>query len=191
MRRATSMRLFVAAYPPPGAASALLGELDVLTLPPARRTSERQVHLTLVFLGDRRQRDLRDIAESIERSASGIEPFEIACERLFSIPTADQGGPVRLVAAKCDAPAPLLELQRRLAHRLALPGSRSDRFAPHMTLARFLPGAAPGPIDVPIAPVRFEVREIRLVESRLTRDGAVHDVVKVVPLTAGRSANAR
>lgn len=183
MPRARTRRLFVAIYPPADAAEAMLNELDRQPLPPARKTPPAQVHLTLVFLGDRDERNLRAITESIERSASGIGAFRLRSQRLATVPTPEQGGPVRLIAAGCDAPAQLLELQRRLAVRLALPGSRTDRFWPHITLARFQPGAAPGPVDRPMELEPFDVERVQLVESRLSPAGVSHEIIRTVPLS--------
>lgn len=146
-----------------------------------------QVHLTLLFLGRSAIRDLSQIEESIERSASGIPPFELVPDRLIALP---ERGPARVIAAQTPAPAALLELRRRLVRRLASASRRepNDRFVPHLTLARITP-----PSRVTLAPPNedqaaglssgaFPVTSIHLMESRLHPSGAEHNSVAEVRL---------
>src|SRR5690606_37699260 len=117
------LRLFVAIYPPEGGKAGQVGARDWLRAlrkmdPPLanhRQTPPEQVHLTLQFIGDTPEGELDRVIESVERSASGIGPFELKPVRFMTLPP--RGRP-RLVALETDAPAGLLELQRRLAQRL-------------------------------------------------------------------------
>lgn len=171
------MRLFVALYPPPEAAGALLG-----ALPDAARAHKvvpaHQAHLTLFFIGDTHPRDLRAVRESVERAAAGLPAFSLAPTRLITIP---ERGPARLIAAATDAPAPLMELQRRLMQRLVRrPGtSKDNRFTPHITLCRFREGTPPpARVEAPLSLQPFEVREVALVQSVLRTTGPEHTVVQ-------------
>lgn len=176
------LRLFVAVYPPLPLAQQLLEQLARLELPRHRLTPVEQIHLTLQFIGDRAVAELDDVRESAERSAAGLHAFSLKPRRLLTIPPR---GFTRLVACETDAPADLLELQRRLAHRLARnPRERGgDRFLPHLTLCRF---AAPSRlrIDEPIDLPAFRVDRVRLMRSVLRPDRAEHAEVAAFDLPA-------
>ncbi|MBL8758997.1 MAG: RNA 2',3'-cyclic phosphodiesterase [Phycisphaerae bacterium] len=194
--RSGMLRLFVAAYPPVERAEALarFAAGSGVLGPGDRPVRPEQVHLTLVFLGSVRGRDVRNVGESIARSVSGVEAFMLKPERLVLLP---QRGHPRVLAVETDAPAGLLEVQRRLATRLARPkGDRApERFLPHLTLARFDQQAARPDLRSEALPVldaataeAFEVREVRLMSSVLSAvgggggGGARHECVMAVPL---------
>ncbi len=173
-----TLRLFVAVYPPEDAARRMLRLLRKLDLPRHREVPLEQVHMTVQFVGPTPVGDLEAVQESIARSVSGIGPFELRAERLMSLP---RRGRVRLVAAELDRPAGLMEIQRRLAQRLARsPRERpGDRFIPHMTLCRFERGARSQDVDVAAGDeIAFAVSEIRLMKSVLRPQGAEHGVVR-------------
>lgn len=135
-----------------------------------------QVHLTLQFIGAAQPRELPEVMESIERSASGIGRFELMPRRLITLP---ERPPPRLIALETDAPPALLELQRRLARRLArnVRPKAGDRFRPHLTLARFTGSARPVPVDSPVLIEAFAVREVLLMRSLLLPTGAKHEEI--------------
>jgi 2'-5' RNA ligase len=173
-------RLFVGVYPPPLAAAELLRLLDRLDLPPHRATRPDQLHLTLLFIGDRHERDLDEVAESVARSVAGIDPFQLTPTRLVTLP---ERGAARLVAVETDAPPGLLEIQRRLAHRLADPSRRGHgRFTPHLTLCRFAHEQRMERLDRPIAAAPFAVGDVRLMRSVLLPAGAEHRQASVATL---------
>jgi 2'-5' RNA ligase len=171
--RGSSLRLFVAAYPPPETVDALLAAARAIALPEGRFTRAEQVHLTLQFIGDVDERDLPDTLESVERAAAGIGAIAMGPRRLFSLP---DRGPARLLAAEMDAPAPMRELHDRLVRRLARrPRGRDEqRFLPHVTLHRFRQPARIEPIDHPLDLASFPLTEVRVMRSTLHREGAVH-----------------
>ncbi len=175
-RSARALRLFVAVYPPANVAAALQRTADEIALPPHRLVPIEQVHLTLQFIGDVDARDLRSVEESVERSMAGLEAFDVQAVRLISLP---RGGRSRLVAAEMTAPAPLMEMQRRLAMRLARsPRAKSgDRFLPHITLLRFKSEAECG-VDQPVDGEAFAVASVQLMRSNLKATGAVHELVR-------------
>ena len=175
------LRLFVAVYPPERVARALLAELDALSIPEHRITPVEQVHMTLQFIGDTRTKDLERVRESVERSVSGIHSFVLTPIRLLTLP---ERRPARLIAATTDAPAALLEIHRRLAHRLARETRKntSDRFLPHFTLCRFARGTTGARADREIACEPFRVASVSLVKSVLRPGGAAHAEVARFPL---------
>lgn len=197
-RPTANLRLFVAAYPPPDAARAMLLALDAMDLPPHRATPAEQVHLTIHFIGDRPVRDMDHVVESFRRAAGGLEPFTLTPDALIALPS--RGRP-RLIALRTDAPAALLELQRRLAIRFARKSRRdaADRFLPHFTLCRFPEGGATAPNAVrtpAVTPLNtlgepggaagapFEVRRVFLMRSTLSPGGATHHRVEEAALGA-------
>lgn len=182
-----SLRLFVAVYPPVEAAASLVQRLAALDLPPHRQTPPEQCHLTLQFIGDTAPSRLSDVVESMERSAAGLDAFNLTPLRLVSLP---HRGPARLVAAETDCPATLLELQRRLVLRLAhRPRGRvEERFLPHLTLCRFRSPTRIKPIEAPIEAEAFRVGRVVLLESRLLPSGAEHREVASAAL-GDRSAS--
>lgn len=175
------VRLFVAVYPPLGLAREMAARAAAMDLPRHRATPTEQVHLTLQFIGEREPSEVAEVLESVRRSAAGLPAFTLETIRLMNLP---QRGAARLVAAEFSSPAALLEIQRRLAHRLARnPRERSgDRFVPHMTLLRF-GSVAPGVrVDSALALPAFEVREVLVMKSWLRPDRAVHAEVARVAL---------
>jgi 2'-5' RNA ligase len=171
--RGSSLRLFVAAYPPPETIDALLAAARAIELPEGRFMRAEHVHLTLQFIGDVGERELPDTLESVERSTAGIGAIALRPQRLFSLP---DRGPARLLAAEMDAPAPMLELHDRLVRRLARrPRGRDEqRFLPHVTLHRFRQPVRIEAIDRPLDLASFPVTEVRVMRSTLHREGAVH-----------------
>jgi RNA 2',3'-cyclic 3'-phosphodiesterase len=183
-RPASNLRLFVAAYPELDVARQWLERLAGPDLPPSRLTPLHQVHLTLLFIGDTPVRQMDAAIESVERACSGIRAFELTPQRLIALPDEKPGQPARLIAVESDAPASLLELQRRLALRLAgKPRKKPGRpFRPHFTLCRF---ATPAVLDhaLPDAPPQaIPVSTIHLMRSTLTPEGAQHHQVRAFEL---------
>ncbi len=182
------MRLFVAVYPPIELARAWLSRVGAMggsaaALPEHRASPEAQVHLTLRFIGERREQELDEVVESVQRSASGIGVFTLTGLGLITLP---RRGPARLIAIETDTPPPLLELHRRLAVRLARKARKDggDRFTPHVTLARLREESRGYRLAVPLEGEEerrgFEVREIALMRSVLHATGAEHrEVVRV------------
>ncbi len=168
-------------YPPEDAARAMLQLLGGRDLAEHRRTAAEQVHMTVQFIGDTPVGELDRVAESVERSASGLEAFDLTPERLITLP---RRGPPRLVALETDAPPTLLELKRRLAQRLATNARTepADRFLPHFTLCRFARSARPERLGAPAPLEPFRVDRVRLMRSVLRPGGAEHREVAAFPI---------
>ncbi len=194
------LRLFVAIYPPRDVAEQMLRCARLHLHEHAARyegaaaqfVALEQVHLTLHFLGNVSARDLPETIGSIDRAKKGLHAFSLIPGAIIALPPSGRHKP-RLIAIETDAPADLLELQRRLAQRFARPAREKpgDRFLPHMTLARFRwsRGGEPlehpawrGPIEQQPTPAFFDVTEFHLVKSVLRPDGAQHQSVAKWPL---------
>lgn len=185
-RPVANLRLFVAAYPPEAIVRTLVARVEALPLPAYRLTPPAQVHLTLQFVGDTPARALESVIESAERSAAGLRAFELRVLGLVALP---ERGPARLLAARTDEPATLLELHRRLAHRLATNARErpGDRFAPHLTLCRFVSPAAGLVIHEPqdAEVLTWRVEHVLVMRSTLRPEGAEHHVVRTIELEPG------
>jgi 2'-5' RNA ligase len=170
---ARPLRLFVAAYPPPDVARALVDHVAAMPLRSFRVSPAEQVHLTLQFIGDTDLREVDAVQESVQRAASGLPPASVAVSTLISLP---ERGRARLVAAELTPHPTLLELHRRLALRLATNARErsSDRFLPHMTLGRYAGGSGERVQASLPRPLSFEVCEVALVKSVLRPQGAEH-----------------
>ncbi len=179
------MRAFLA-LPLPDAAVVTLERLQQ-EIPVGRLVPGENLHLTLVFLGDRSVAALEDLHFALE--ALRVPAFDL---RLAGLDCFDRTDPEALHIGV--APCPALEaLQARLRATLHGAGVTLDRarFRPHVTLARFNRGLAPeqaarmgrflaarGDFAVPA----FTVRAFCLYESILTKDGPVYEVMAEYPL---------
>lgn len=176
-------RLFVAAYPPLEASENLLQQARAAADLPGRWTAPEQLHLTLLFIGETDARQLASVSESVERACAGLRAFDLSPTRLRTLP---ERGEIRLLAVQTDAPPTLLELQRRLVHRLARPAqrARADTFLPHLTLVRFPHDARVERLDRDLEAQAFRIDRVRLMESRLGQRGASHHEAASFPLEA-------
>lgn len=171
----------MAVYPPAETARSLARAVGAMDAAPHRLTPLEQVHLTLLFIGDTDPEDMAGVIESVERSAAGLGAFELRPLRLATMP---RRGTPRLIAAITDAPGSMLEVQRRLATRLARNARdrRGGRFEPHLTLCRFTPQARPEPMEAPLEVPPFRVEQVMLMRSVLHPSGAQHALVHAVTL---------
>jgi 2'-5' RNA ligase len=113
-----------------------------------------------------------------------VQRFELCPSLLIKLP---QRGAARLIAAEADRPPALMEIQRRLATRLARSARRnpSDRFRPHMTLCRFRSPSSLPRIDEVLKADPFPVDRVRLMKSTLRPEGAQHDELASYLLEGG------
>lgn len=185
------LRLFVAVHPPAEYAAELLsrvadldgcldGGLDGGGERP-KATPIAQVHCTLLFLGDRSQRELPATIRSCQAACAGVAPFRLRPVRLLALPAR---GPKRTVVFECDRSVGLLELHGRLVARLARETQRESKraFLPHITVARWPGSGASACVDEPVSMPDFAVEEVRLMSSVLKPSGAEHRIVATVAL---------
>jgi len=176
------LRLFVAIYPPPEVAAAMVRALQGLRLPRNRPVPESQVHMTVVFLGDRGRGDVEGVVNSMRVAASGEENLTLAPRRFITLP--ERRAP-RLVALEVAAPPSLQAIYTRLVESLAKPNDKPqrERLLPHFTLCRFARDVRAEPIDQPVDIPAFQSRELHLVASTLSEQGASHRTLRTVPLS--------
>lgn len=179
------MRAFVA-IPVPEDIRDRLEDLQA-DLPVGRLADPETFHVTLAFVGEEPVERIEAAHEALEGLSAA--PFAI---RLDGLGTFGGVAPKTLFAAVAPSD-PLDTLQRKVRSLLHGAGIMPDRarFRPHVTLARFRPGAGSGE-DAALArfltrhatfgTAPFPVREVVLYRSHLTGDGAIHEALAEYPL---------
>lgn len=169
-------RLFFACWPDPStrAAMAAAGREAIPT--GGRPVPAQALHVTLVFLGQVAEPALPAVLRAAEGLAAAR--FEIVFDRLEH-----WRKPRVLVALPTVIPGAATRLAQELAGRLedAGFGLEARPWRPHVTLARKVAHADPGP---GLAPVPWPVTGISLVESRSGRTGVRYEVRRQWPLAA-------
>jgi 2'-5' RNA ligase len=180
------LRLFIAATPGREWQERALALASGAAWPVHKLTSLEHLHLTVLFLGDRRSSLVPDIVESIAVAAKGLGPITLEPQRLVALP---EKGPARLVALETDLPSALDELQWRLVQRLVRADRTPNTFRPHFTLLRFsgagvdrttLPPPPPADVIARVGP--FPITELALVRSVLHPLGARHTIEARIPM---------
>lgn len=163
-------RLFVAAWPD-DATIAALSSLPRADERGVRWSRAEQWHVTLRFLG------MSDPSEVIERLSSAAVPPADA----HLGPTIEWLGPQLVVpVAGVDS---LAQAVTRATDDIGEPPR--PRFRGHLTLARTRGNATPSLLGHPFE-ATFAIREVAVVRSDLTADGARYETVATVPtVTAG------
>lgn len=168
-----SERLFVALWPDDTVRAALAEAAHKLAIA-GRATPPRNLHATLVFLGDvdRHQR------ECIERAIDGVDAVSFQC--LLTHAEWQRRSRIAWLAAE-RVPAELSALVTSVQAALEACGHAPERrpYRLHVTLARDVPRA---PRSQAIAPIAWPVRDMSLVSSRQGRGGSEYEVVRRWPL---------
>lgn len=171
-------RVFFALWP----AASLAGELAAVARKAMRECGgkavpERNIHLTLVFIGD----IAREQLALLETAASRVlaEPVSVALDR-FGYWRHNRV----LWAGPAEAPQPLLVLIERLGTALREAGVRFDarKYAPHVTLLRH---ALRPPASLALALPVWQAAEFVLAESARVDGRSAYVPVARWPLTGG------
>lgn len=170
-------RLFFAAWPAPEIQRALgnLGQ-SLQRQCGGKATPARNIHLTLVFLGD----VARDRLARLEALATAVtaQRFSLDVDRV------EYWRHNRIVWAGVGrSPEALPELVQRLESGLSSADFRFDRraYAPHITLLR---NARRAPANATMRTIAWPVSRFALVESVKREKGRAYEVLKEWPLTA-------
>ena len=151
-----------------------------------RPVSSEALHVTLVFLGWRYEREIERVSEVVARAAEGASPARLSPlglvpvpprrPRLFALDLADEDG---RAAALQERLAGALE-EARLHRREQRP------FWAHVTLARVKRGRRAEPLEAePPALDAFEAGALTLYRSTLLPQGARYDPLSRVELGGG------
>lgn len=151
--------------------------------PDARWTRPEGIHLTLKFLGEISDAQVKDVIAALA-TLDRFEKFSVAVKGFGFFPDARRP---RVLWTGLEAPPALAELAERVEECLEKSGFARERrpFRPHLTLARFnIPRPQPAlqvfleRRDDPSLG-RFEVSEFFLFESKLSGGGAPAEYHKV------------
>ncbi|MHC4288786.1 MAG: RNA 2',3'-cyclic phosphodiesterase [Planctomycetota bacterium] len=144
-----------------------------------------QIHLTLKFLGEVRDRLIPQVCDAMMRAVTECEGFDLQIQGLGVF-----GRPARVVWAGCRESEELIKIYTRLEDAFEQIGWDKERrpFAGHLTICRIknaaagrdLAGAVQGYADELLGPV--SVDRVRLYESQLGRCGPEYNAVCTVPL---------
>jgi 2'-5' RNA ligase len=183
------VRLFLAIPLPPDLserASRILPE----ALPALRRVKPENLHITLAFLGHTPEERLGDVVAATREAATVVSPFSMSFDRVGRFP--ERGRPRVVWLGVAEGEASVVELGAGVAAGLR---SRDIRFddrplAPHLTLARVNEDASAAEAktvaaalgDLVIESLRFDVREIAVVQSVLSPKGPRYTPLSTVPL---------
>lgn len=149
---------------------------------PAKWVNPESTHLTLKFLGDMNSDTVTEVLDAIKSGADGIPSFRIQLAGLGVFPNAFR---TQVVWAGLSGNMDRLEqLQRKIEiemEKLGFPREKR-RFSPHLTLARVRNHATHderkrlGDIvtGTPFTGSSIKVDSVNLMESRLTRQGALY-----------------
>ncbi|RDE22648.1 RNA 2',3'-cyclic phosphodiesterase [Motiliproteus coralliicola] len=159
------MRLFTAIEPP----VQLLPQLTKLCqgVPSIRWSDPNQLHLTLVFIGEVPDTQLKPISEALGQIE--FATFELRCRRIGLF----RSGSLWLGVEPCQPLQQLQQKQQRILQRFPSIRIRSRRFLPHWTLGRFRRQQRPDlssyiernqDLDINIPVDRYILKSSRLLE---------------------------
>ena len=154
-----------------------------------RMVPEDQMHVTLVFLGRLKEKELGQASAQLDELGMP-EPFEVTANGLVGLP---KGRSPRVIAAGIEAPGePLGKPDGRLKaiHDQLAAGLVAKRlykretrqFFPHVTIARARGRTRLDLSQIHTEPVKFTAVRITLYNSVLKQGGAVHQALKTVQL---------
>lgn len=170
-------RLFLALDPPPAARAALARWRDGLCAgrDDLRPVPVESLHVTLVFLGYRPEKEIEAIAAAAFDPVSGRAPVELRPvgvralpprrPRLFALDLEDPVGACGALQAAVEAAL--------AAARFHRPEKRP--FWPHITLARAKRDRRAGPLEAAEPPAAFRAAEVVLYRSLLSPRGARYE----------------
>lgn len=171
-----SHRLFVGIRPPPPIRDRLLDTMEGIEA--ARWQDERQLHLTLRFVGEVETPAANDIAAALGHVSA--PPFELGIE---GVGTFDRKGSATAVWARVRPSEALEALRQKVERACETAGIAREtrRFTPHVTLARLNRASGEiGPWLSSFSDLRLDgwpVEDFILYESHLGNEGSYYEPV--------------
>ncbi|MXP25360.1 RNA 2',3'-cyclic phosphodiesterase [Altererythrobacter indicus] len=176
-------RLFIGISPPDWLKSQLIATMDGVE--GARWQNEKQLHLTLRFVGDVDTALADRLAKALEEVCSGCPAFPLAME---GAGTFEKNNQAQMLWAGVSHSPELIALQKRVEQICQMVGLEADTrvFVPHITLARL--NSSSGPVqpfldrNADLSSEVYRVERIILYESHLSQTGSIYKEVKHYPL---------
>jgi 2'-5' RNA ligase len=139
-------------------------------------------HITLKFLGQTPERQIRPIAQLLDDTARQTSPFEIELGELGAFPSLDK--PQVLWVGLNKGPLPLIELSKILEERLLTLGflKEARAFTPHITIGRSKTDRRIKELSLalrstPVVSTTESVRGLTLFQSVLSSQGPRYSVI--------------
>lgn len=145
-------------------------------LPDAKMSRTHDFHVTLKFLGSCDSVKREKVEKELFKASASFKSFQ---SQLTNIGTFGGKYP-RVIWVGISAPDWLKDFARDIENRVAKFGfQKENRFTPHITLARIkevsrLDKFSEELKKIPLEPLKFEVKNFYLFESKLSSKGAVH-----------------
>lgn len=169
------MRLFIAIDLPPSIKGYLRKLQSLLhRLDGTEMSFTRDFHVTLKFLGSCGPGRRKEIEKRLGELSTAFKPFNAHLTQIGSF----GGQHPRIVWVGITSPSWLKNFARSIGNE--------DDFVPHITLARIKAAANPKEFledagSISIEPMKFNVEDFCLFESRLSPKGAVHIKLNTFP----------
>lgn len=150
---------------------------------------KENIHVTLAFLGETGERDIGRIVKKASEIAEKYEGFECRISKIEAVPARFP----RMIWASLDRIDALRNMYAELRQALKLEDEGRE-FAPHITLARLKSRGAVNPRRITAAvraintaEMKFQVRELKIMQSILKKEGPEYVLIKSIPL--GKNIN--
>lgn len=151
----------------------------------ARWVEPQNVHLTLQFLGNVRENLLPLVCQRVARAVGELPAFDVTCDELGGFPSLER--PRVLWLGIGEGYQALVHLQGQVQEALRELGFRGEtrQFEPHITLGRMRRAEPLSPTALAAvrqsqasrSPVSFDVSEVVVFSSQLTRQGPIYNVI--------------
>lgn len=157
-------------------------------------TKQDNLHITLIFIGSISEQKIPEISRIVKESVSGEKPFSIKIKKISYGPP--KSIPPRLIWLENEKNKELTEIVEKLKKAISeknIRGIEEKSFSPHITMARIKewqwrkiePEERPE-IEREIN-LKFEVKSIEIMESRLKRTGAEYIILETCNLKSETS----
>jgi len=157
---------------------------------------DRNLHLTLKFLGEIPKARVENLSLAAGRAVEGFSLFNLVVEKPGAFP--NEGPPRVLWIGVSDPSRRLSELSERLEEECARESFPKDArpFHPHLTLARLRKpqgtrALASAHKQMPFEPIEISVSELLVIRSELSSEGSKYSVISRHALGAQASCAKR
>ena len=188
------VRAFIAIELPAEVKSSLSGLIESLRIGRERSVkwmNPESIHLTLKFLGDIPERQIVDITSAMNGAAEGFSSFDLKLEGIGAFP--ELKSPRVVWTGIGGDTSKLMNLQKQVEQSLVPLGFTPEKreFSAHLTLGRVREnathleradlGLALGKL-IPENASPFTVNRVSLMQSTLTRSGAIYNQLESIAL---------
>ncbi len=148
---------------------------------------KKNLHITLAFLGEIDEKELKTVIKNVSETIKKFDVFECSLSKIEAFPEKFP----RMIWISLNESKELSELYNELKKALMLRDEHGG-FKAHITAARIRPGK-PARIsannrinirtsEIKIEPLKFSVKEIKIMQSILKNEGVEYNIIKSIPL---------